>query len=118
MKLKWSSVRAAFAGLAFHLGTQVSARWHVVASVLAVTLGLILKVSRGEWLALILAMGLVWIAEAVNTAIEQACDAITREQKPEIRHAKDVAAGAVLLAGIFAVLVGLIVFVPHLLALG
>lgn len=114
MKLKWISFRAALAGLVFLLRTEVSARWHLVATVLTVATAILLHVTRGEWLALIFAMALVWTAEALNTAIEQACDAITREQKPEIGHAKDVAAAAVLLASIFAIVVALLVFVPHL----
>lgn len=114
MKLKWSSFRAAIAGIAFLLRTQVSARWHLVGTVLTIAAGFFCGVTRGEWLALILAIALVWITEAINTALEQACDAITREQRPEIGHAKDVAAAAVLVAAIFAIVVGLIVFLPHL----
>jgi diacylglycerol kinase (ATP) len=114
VKLKWISFRAALAGLAFLLRTQVSARWHLVATLLTVAAGVILHVSRGEWLALILAIALVWTAEALNTAIEQACDAITRDLHPQIGHAKDVAAAAVLLASIFAVIIALLVFVPHM----
>ncbi len=114
MKLKWSSFRVAFAGIAFLLRTQVHVRWHLAATLLVITAGVIVGVSRGEWLALISAMALVWVAECLNTSIEQTCDAITREQRPQIRHAKDVAAGAVLLASIFAVVIGLLVFVPHL----
>ena len=114
MKLKWSSFRVSFAGISFLLRTQVSARWHLLATVATVILGFVLDVSRGEWLALVLALALVWTSEGLNTAIEQACDAITRDQHPRIGHAKDVAAGAVMLASIFAVVVGLIVFLPHL----
>ena len=72
------------------------------------------RIQRFEWLVLLLAMALVWTAEACNTAIELACDAITREQHPLVGHAKDVAAGAVLLAAIFAALIGLVVFAPRL----
>jgi undecaprenol kinase len=114
MKLRWFSLRVALAGIAFLLRTQVSARWHLVATILAITAGVILRVTRGEWLALILVIALVWVAEGLNTAIEQACDAITLEQHPKIRQAKDVAAGAVLIASIFAIIIGLLVFVPHL----
>jgi diacylglycerol kinase len=113
MKLKWSSFRAAFAGIVFLLRTQVNARWHLVATIATLITGYVLGVSRVEWLALFLAVGFVWIAEAINTAIEQSCDAITMEKHPKIRDAKDVAAGAVLLAGIVAVMIGLFVFVPH-----
>jgi diacylglycerol kinase len=114
MKLKWFNFRVSIDGVIFLLRTQVSARWHLVATILAVTLGFTFGIARYEWLALLLAIALVWTAEGLNTAIEQACDAITREQHPQIRHAKDVASGAVLIASLFAVIVGLLVFVPHL----
>jgi diacylglycerol kinase (ATP) len=114
VKLKWISFRVALGGFVFLLRTQVSARWHLVATLLTVVAAILLHVTRAEWLALILAMALVWTAEALNTAIEQACDAITRDHHPQIGHAKDVAATAVLLASIFAIIVALFVFVPHL----
>ena len=114
MKLRWSTFRVAFSGIAFLLRTQVNARWHLLATVAVVTLGLVLKISRIEWLAILLATALVWVGEALNTALEQACDAITRERHPLIGRAKDVAAGAVLLAAIFAGVIGLIVFIPYL----
>lgn len=114
MKLRWSSFRAAFAGIAFLVRTQRHARWHLLATLLVTALGLVLSLTRGEWLALIPAMALVWVAEALNTAIEQVCDAVTEEAHPRIGHAKDVAAGAVLLAAIFAVVVGAAVFLPKL----
>lgn len=114
MKLRWSSFRAAIAGIVFLVRTQRHARWHLLATVLVTALGAILSVTRGEWLALILAMALVWVAEALNTAIEQVGDAVTEDPHPRIGHAKDLAAGAVLLAVIFAVTVGVCVFLPRL----
>lgn len=116
MKLKWSSFRAALAGIGYLLCAEKHIRWHMVATAMVVALGAILGVTRMEWLALILAMALVWVAEAINTAIERACDAITKEQHPLIGRAKDVAAGAVVLAAIFAAVVGAIVLLPHLWA--
>jgi diacylglycerol kinase (ATP) len=59
------------------------------------------------------AIGIVWIAEAVNTAIEALADRITRENDDAIRRAKDVAAGAVLLAAITAAIIGLLILGPH-----
>lgn len=94
--------------------TQTHVRWHALASALVVTAGFFCNVQRVEWMALLLAMALVWTAEACNTAIELSCDAISREQNPLIGHAKDVAAGAVLLAALFAALVGVLVFAPRL----
>lgn len=112
MKLRIMSFRAAFAGIIFMLRTQVHARWHFLASCIVIACGFAFQVGRGDWLALIMAMALVWTAEAINTAIEFACDAITKEKHPLIGHAKDGAAGAVLIASIFAVIVAALVFVP------
>lgn len=114
MKLRLRSFRCAIAGVAHLLKTQPHARWHVLATVVVTALGLSCGIQRGEWLALLLAMALVWTAEAFNTAIEFACDAVTQEQHPLIGRAKDLAAGAVLLAALFAVIIGVIVFAPRL----
>lgn len=114
MKLQMKSFRYAFAGIVFMLRSQVHARWHLLATIIIIASGFAFHVGRGEWLALILAMALVWTAEAINTSIESACDAITKDKHPLIGHAKDVAAGAVLIASIFAVIVAALVFVPKL----
>ena len=63
-----------------------------------------------------MAIALVLAAEALNTAVEQACNAITREHNPAIKAAKDVAAGAVLIAAIASALIGASIFAPHFLS--
>ena len=112
MKLRLQSFRCAVIGIILMLRTQVHARWHVLATVMVIILGFVLKVGRNDWLALIIAMAMVWTAEAINTAIEITCDAITKDRMPLIGHAKDVAAGAVLIASIFAAIIGAVVLVP------
>jgi diacylglycerol kinase (ATP) len=97
--------------------TQENARIHAGAAVLTVAAGFFFGISRGEWIAVILAIGLVMTAEAINTAIEAVVDLASPGQHPLAGRAKDVAAGAVLLAAITAVVVGILVFGPHLLAL-
>ena len=72
--------------------------------------------SPDEWRWVILAIGLVWLAEALNTAIERLANAITIEPNASIGYAKDVAAGAVLIATIVASAIGLTIFMPHLMA--
>ena len=72
--------------------------------------------SPDEWRWVILAIGLVWLAEALNTAIERLANAITIEPNASIGYAKDVAAGAVLIAAIVASAIGLTIFMPHLMA--
>ncbi len=114
MKLRLQPFLCAFTGIAHLFKTQTHARWHALATVVVVVTGYFCKIQRFEWLALLLAMAIVWTAEACNTAIELACDAITREKHPLIGHAKDVAAGAVLLAALFAALIAVVVFAPCL----
>lgn len=108
------SFRYALAGLRTLLLTQHNAWIHAAATVVVAASGLVLGLSRAEWCWLVLAMTLVWVAEALNTALEFLADAVTQEFHPLILQAKDVAAAAVLIAAIGAVVVGLLVFGPHL----
>lgn len=62
---------------------------------------------------MILAIALVWIAEAFNTAVERLGDAVTQEPNDYLRFAKDIAAGAVLVATVASLLIGLTIFMPH-----
>lgn len=101
-------------GVWITLRTQHNAWIHAAATVAVGLAGLVLGLSRLEWCAVILASAAVWTAEALNTAVEFLADATTREAHPLIGHAKDAAAGAVLVAALAAVLVGVLVFGPHL----
>jgi diacylglycerol kinase len=92
-------------------------RVHVVAGVLVVVTGLVLRVSAVEWALLVLAMGLVVTAEVMNTAVERLADRVSVEREEAIRVVKDAAAGAVLVATVAAVGVGLGVFGPKLWAM-
>jgi diacylglycerol kinase (ATP) len=99
------------------LRTQANARIHAVAAVCAIVAGFALGITRGEWCAVVAAIGLVFTAEGLNTAIEAVMDLASPELHPLAEKAKDVAAGAVLLAAITAAVIGLLVFGPHVLAL-
>lgn len=103
-------------GLAFLLASQPHAWFHAAASVAVVALGLWLALGAGEWCWLVLAISGVWIAEAFNTALESLADALHPEQDPAVGRAKDVAAGAVGIAAIAAVVIGLLVLGPPLWA--
>ena len=111
------SFRYAFRGIGSLIRTETNARIHLVATFAVVALGLLLGISRIEWLAIILAITAVWSSEAFNSAIESVCDAISSEHHPMIERAKDIAAAAVLLTATGSALVGLIVFGPALLKL-
>ena len=108
------SFRFAGAGVVYALRAEKNLQIHAVATVAVVALGFALRISTSEWLAVLLAAGLVWATELLNTAIERMGDAINREPCENIRHAKDAAAGAVLVAAVVAAIVGAVVFLPKL----
>jgi diacylglycerol kinase (ATP) len=111
------SFRAAGRGAAVLVRTQANARIHLLATMAVVALGLLLGLSRGDWALLLLAMAVVWAAEAMNTALEALCDRVSTEIHPLIGRAKDVAAAGVLLAALLAAGVGFLVMGPPLWAL-
>ena len=118
--LSWALGRKKSFGYAINglgaLYRETNARIHAAATVLVIGLGAALGLTSLEWTLLAIAATLVWVAEALNTALEALSDAAVPEHSPHIAIAKDVAAGAVLLASLGAAAVGLLVFVPHLMA--
>lgn len=111
------SFRYAARGILTMLASEPNARLHAIATVLVVLAGFGFGIERDEWLAVVLAIGAVWMAEAFNTAFEALCDVVSPERHPQIERAKDVAAGAVLLAALAALAVAVIVFGPRVLFL-
>ncbi|MFA6076989.1 MAG: diacylglycerol kinase family protein [Candidatus Paceibacterota bacterium] len=87
---------------------------HIVSALIVVVLGCYLKVSGLEWIALVFAIGFVFITETLNTAIEIDIDLTSPEYHPYARDTKDVAAAAVLLSVFVAIIVGLIIFLPKI----
>jgi diacylglycerol kinase (ATP) len=107
----------AWRGLVTLVKTQWNARVHLAATIVVCASGLSFRITAGEWCAIFLAIGLVWVAEALNTAVETLGDRITQEADESIGRAKDLAAGAVLFAALVAVVIGAIVFCPRLYVL-
>jgi diacylglycerol kinase (ATP) len=98
------------------LASQHNAWIHAVATCAVVGAGLALRVGRFEWLALVVAIVSVWVAECLNTAFELLCDVASPDFHPLVARAKDVAAGAVLLCAVGAVVTAGLVFAPYLLS--
>ena len=96
------------------LRTEVHLWFHAVATVVVLGLGLYVGLARWEWVAVALAVGAVWCAELVNTAIEAVVNLVSPEYHPLAGRAKDVAAGAVLVMALAALVVGVLVFGPYL----
>ena len=109
------SFRCAFRGVWTLLASQHNAWIHLLATALACGLGLLLGISLLEWCAIVVAIVVVWTAEALNTAFEFLCDAASPEFHPLVQKGKDSAAAAVLLSAVGAAVLGLLVFAPHLL---
>ena len=110
------SVRYAVRGIALMLRSQHDAWIHAAVTLGVLVAGLLFGLSAGEWAAVALAIVAVWVAEALNTAFELLCDVASPAFHPKVEQAKDVAAGAVLIAAAGAVIVGLMVFGPRGLA--
>jgi diacylglycerol kinase (ATP) len=109
------SMRYAMRGLRLMLRSQHNAWLHAVASCCVLMVGGYYVLSAAEWCWITLAIMSVWTAEALNTALELLADVAAPEFHPLVGKAKDVAAGAVLLAALGSVIIGLLVIGPHLL---
>lgn len=92
---------------------QHNARVHAAATVLVVMAGFGFRISTDDWCWIVLAISIVWTAEALNTAFEFLADVASPAFHPIVRDAKDVAAGAVLLSAIASAIIGAIIFWPH-----
>jgi len=109
------SFKYAFRGLGRMLASQHNAWVHAAATIAVVAAGLAFRLARGDWAWITLAIVGVWSAEALNTAFEFLCDVASPEFHPMVEKAKDVAAGAVLLAAIGALVIGVLVFQPYVM---
>ena len=110
------SFQHAIRGIFELLKSQHNARVHAFATFCVIVAGLYFGVSALEWCSLIIVITAVWVAEGLNTAFEALCDVVSPEFHPLVKKSKDVAAGAVLLSALGAAAVGLIIFMPYLLA--
>ena len=104
----------AFRGIGTLLRTEHNAWIHAAATVAVTGAGLLVGLEAVEWGLIVLAIALVFSTEAFNTALEVLADAVHPDPHPLVGRAKDLAAGAVLLAAMGAVVIALLVFVPHI----
>ncbi len=86
---------------------------HFIISVLVMLLGFYLKISKFDWIVIVITIGIVISVELTNTAIEVVVDSFTGTYHPGAKKAKDISAGAVLIVSIMAAVVGLLVFLPY-----
>lgn len=117
VKKRLASFGYAFQGIATLFREEPNAVIHLLMAVLAIFLGFLLKISMGEWLAIVVCVGLVLSMEALNSAIENLSDFSTKEKHPLIKKAKDLSAAAVFICAMASLIVGIIIFLPKLIAL-
>ena len=110
-----SSLEFALTGIFTAFKEEKNMRSHVLSAVAAIIAGLIFRISATEWLFLLLSIFLVIAFEIMNSAVENVVDlASDYHFSMRAKNAKDMAAGAVLVVSGFAVITGLIIFLPKL----
>jgi diacylglycerol kinase len=91
-------------------------RIDLVVAIVVIIAGFAFQISYTDWIAISLVISMVFVAETINSAIEALCDTVSLDYKVNIKYAKDVSAGAVLVTALVSVVTGLIVFMPYLIA--
>lgn len=114
LKKRSNAFKVAFAGLYQAFKSEAHLKIHLVTAVLVIVAGLYFAISKAEWFAVSGCIVLVIGLELINSAIEKMCDLYSKEYDVRIKYIKDVAAGAVLVASIFAAITGVFVFWPYL----
>jgi len=113
-----SAFSFAFSGISEVIKKERNIKIHLLLAAAAILLGLFLGISRLEWLAIVLIIAAVLVAEILNSAIEEICNIIKREDNLDYKETKfirDASAGAVLILAIASVVIGAIIFLPYLL---
>jgi diacylglycerol kinase len=117
LKSRLGSFRFALNGIRLLLKNEHNSRIHLGAAIVVTGLGIAVKLDHYEWSLLIIAIGIVFIAELLNSSVESLADRIDPEWNELIMRAKDYSAAAVLISAIVAIAVGGLIFIPRLLAL-
>lgn len=116
MKSEIKSFVHAWNGILYAIRSEKHMRFHLLATILVVIAGWFFNINTTEWCLIVLCIGGVCMAELFNTAFEQLVNLVSPQHNLIAGRVKDVAAGAVLIFSIAALIIGLIVFVPKILA--
>ena len=114
IKNRFRSFKYAFEGLIYLFKKEHNSWIHALAMLVVIVAGCIFKLNTIEWLFVIIAVGLVFAAELINSSIERLVDLASPDINPIAKQAKDLAAAAVLVVAIVALLIGLMIFVPKI----
>jgi diacylglycerol kinase len=110
-----SAFRNAFHGVKYVFTSQRNAKIHLIATFLVILTSIIFHITKVEWILIIIAIGLVWLAECFNTALEKLTDLVSPDYHDLAKATKDSSAAAVLIAAITSAIIGILVFFPYLL---
>ena len=116
-KKQLKSFTFAWKGILTCAGHEQNITFHLIAAIIVLAAGFCFGISRTEWMVVMLCIGTVIAAELFNSAIERLVDMVSPEWEKIAGEVKDIAAGAVLLTAIAAAIVGMIVFLPYVIAL-
>lgn len=111
----YKSVNHALDGISYVTEKERNFKIEIIIGIVVSILGIYLNISKEEWLILILTISHVLTFEMINTALERAVDLVTKEYQELAKISKDVSAGAVLIASLFSVIIGIIIFLPKLI---
>lgn len=114
MEKRALSFKYAFEGLVFALKEEPNLKFHLLAAILVIAVGLILNISILDWILITILISLVTSVELTNTAIETVVDHLTQKEHPGAKMAKDISAGAVLVVSAVAAIAGILIFLPYL----
>ena len=117
MRYRVLSFKHAIDGILIALRDEAHLKFHFFAAIGVLIAGFYFHITRTEWLIVIVLIGLVMSLELTNTAIEEIVNSFTQEVHPSAKKAKDVAAGAVLIASVVAAVIGCLIFLPYLIKL-
>jgi diacylglycerol kinase len=117
LKSRLESFRFALNGLLLLLKNEHNSRIHILAAIIAIVMGIIMKLDHYEWSLLVIVIGAVFLTELLNSSIESLADLIDPEFNELIMRAKDYSAAAVLMSAIVAIVVGGLIFIPKFLDL-
>ena len=112
-----SSVKNCLDGISYVTKSEKNFKREIALGIIALILSYILKIDKIEFIIVLTMICLVLTTEIINTAIERAVDLVTKEYHELARIAKDVSAGSVLVTSIFALIIGIIIFMPKIITL-
>lgn len=111
------SIKYALNGLLYLYSSQNNVRIHLLFTVLVIVCGILLQITLLEWGVILLAIGIVWVVEALNTVFERLFDLLDENYNPIIKIGKDVSAAAVLISAIISAIIGILILAPPFIAL-